>query len=136
MIEDRYAVTGGVPKGTRGGLHDLYRSLGQAHVSGHGVTRHVLTTIHPERHVRGDWKGEHSLRHDAVPCVLRHPATIWLLANERKTNERNQSCPTQGVGITAQALVQKTGAQSCGEAMAVHPGRKDHRMAGQASVAR
>jgi hypothetical protein len=136
MIEDRYAVVGGVPKGTRGGFQDLYRSLGQAHVSALGVTRHVLMTIHPERHVRGDWKGELSLRHDAVTWVLRHPATIPLLVNTSKTNANNKSCPTQGVGITVQALAQKAGAQSCGETMAVHPGRKDHRMAGQASMAR
>lgn len=137
MIEDRYAVTGGVPEGTRGGLHDLYRSLGQAHVSGLGVTRHVLMTIHPDRQVRGDWKGELSLRHNAVPWVLRQPAAIKLPGNKRNYSEnRNQSCPTQGVGITVQALAQKASAQSCAETMAVHSGRKDHRMAGQTFMAR
>jgi hypothetical protein len=136
MIEDRYAVESGVPKGTRGGLSDLYRSLGLSLASEPGVTRPTLTTIHPERHVRGGWEGERSLRHNAVPCVLRHPATIPLQGNERKKNEILRSCQTQGVGIATAALAQKAGAQSCGETMAVHRGGEDHRMAGQASVAR
>lgn len=105
MIEDRYAVIGGVPQGTRGGLRDLYRSLGQAQVSRRGARSRVLRTIHRERQNRGDWKGEFSLRHYAVPRVLRQPATIQSLGNERTiSEEKDQSCPTQGVGIAVQVL--------------------------------
>ena len=136
MIEDRYAVVGGVPKGARGGFQDLYRSLGQAQVSRRGARSCVLRTIHRERQNRGDWKGEFRLRHDAVPRVLRQPATIQSLGNKRKIDEEVQSCPTQGVGIAVQTLAEKNSPQSCGETMAVYRGRKDYRLAGQASVAR
>ena len=134
MIEDRYAVLGGVPKGTRGSLHGFYRSSGQ--VLRPGLAYLVPATTPPGRHVRGNWEGEHCLRHDAVPCVQRHPATIPLLGNERKISEKTRSCPTQGVGTTAQDLAQKAGSKCFGEAMAVHSGGANHRMACQASVVR
>jgi hypothetical protein len=135
MIEDRDAAAGGVPQGARGGLHDLYRSLGQAQVSRRGASVRALRTIRRERQVRGDWKGEPSLRHYAVPRVLRQPAAIKSPENKRNNSEKEiQSCLTQGVGIAVQTLVQKDRAQNRGETMAVRPGRKDRRLAGQASV--
>ena len=135
MIEDRYAAAGGVPQGARGGLHDLYRSSGQAQVSRRGASVRVLKTIRRERQVRGDWKGELSLRHYAVPRVLRQPEAITPLGNKRTNSEKEiQSCPTQGVGIAAQKVVQKDHPQNRGETMAVRRGRKDRRLASQVSV--
>jgi hypothetical protein len=123
MIEDRYAAVSGVPNGTRGGFSNLYRSLGQAQVSARSSLVHVLRTKRRERQYRGGWNGELSLRHDAVPCVLRQPVTIPSLENQRNKRENTfQSCPTQGVGIAVQALAQKSSAEHRGETLVAHPG--------------
>lgn len=124
MIEDRYAVVAGVPSGTRGGLlvECLCRFSGPARVSRRGASARVWRTTHRERQHRGDWGGEHSLRLDAVPSVLRQPATMKSLVNRRTNENKTQSYSTRGVGITAQTLAEKVGAQSCGETLVVNCG--------------
>jgi hypothetical protein len=131
MFGYRYAVTGGVSSGTRGGsvIESLYRRPGQAQVASRGGAR-VWMTIR-RKAVCGHWKGEHSLRLNAVLFVQRQPRPEWASVNRKKIHEK-QTYSTQRVGITLKTLVEKARAASGGETLVVSRGPKDHRLAPEA----
>jgi len=144
MIENRHvADVTGVPKGIRGGLslccsggrgEVVCRNgrIGQYSHNGHNGSNgsiRILRTSHRERQYRGGWQGEHCLRGYAVLSVQRQPSAIPPMVNGKEMeHEKFPTCHTQGVGIPAQKLAEKSRAKRHGEAMVLGCYNQDHDM--------
>jgi hypothetical protein len=133
MIEDRYAAEGGVPRGIRGGP--------KASVGHQGRHRYPVSCISVSicRTSRRDGSIAAFGRENIARVIMRffsvrrQPVAITSLAN-RKTYEKNQSSQTRGVGIEAEAPIQKIGSKCFSETLADTDGHQDRWLACHAPV--
>ena len=55
-------------------------------------------------------------------------------ANRKEDSEKDQSFPTQGVGIAVQTLAEKSRARDCGETLVPYRSSQDCELVDQSSV--